>query len=55
MGRGLRSTSSLPLAVLGDQAGAVDADLSATLRSHRDNGVFTETVNFAYDLAHKSA
>jgi SAM-dependent methyltransferase len=49
----IRSTSFLPPAVLGDQADAFDADLAATLRPHSSNGVFTETVNYAYDLARK--
>lgn len=49
----IRSTSFLPPAVLGDQSAAFDADLAATLRPHSDNGVFIETVNFAYDLARK--
>jgi SAM-dependent methyltransferase len=51
----IRSTSFLPPAVLGDQSAAFDADLAANLRPHADGGVFTETVNFAYDLARKPA
>jgi SAM-dependent methyltransferase len=49
----IRSTSFLPAAVLGDQAAAFDADLTASLRPHSDNGSFTETVRFAYHLARK--
>jgi len=51
----IRSTSVLPPSVLGDQAAAFDADLAASLGPHGDNGVFAETVSFAYDLARKPA
>lgn len=51
----IRSTSFLPPAVLGDRAAAFDADLAAALRPYSDDGVFTETVSFAYDLARKPA
>ena len=47
----IRSTSFLPPAVLGDRAAAFDADLAATLNPHATDGVFTESVSFAYDLA----
>jgi ubiquinone/menaquinone biosynthesis C-methylase UbiE len=49
----IRSTSFLPPAVLGDQAAAFDADLAATLVPHSADGIFTETVSSAYDLARK--
>jgi hypothetical protein len=49
----IRSTSFLPAAVLGDQAAAFDADLAASLGHHSDDGAFTETVSFAYELARK--
>ncbi|HEX9032265.1 MAG TPA: class I SAM-dependent methyltransferase [Streptosporangiaceae bacterium] len=49
----VRSTSFLPAAVLGDQAAAFDADLAASLGHHSDDGAFTETVNFVYELARK--
>jgi SAM-dependent methyltransferase len=49
----IRSTSFLPAAVLGDQAAAFDADLAASLGHHSDDGAFTETVNFVYELARK--
>ena len=51
----IRSTSFLPPAVLDDQAAAFDADLAATLVQHGDSGAFTQTVDFAYDLARKPA
>jgi hypothetical protein len=49
----VRSTSFLPASVLGDQTVAFDADLAASLSHHSDNGVFTETVRFVYELARK--
>jgi SAM-dependent methyltransferase len=50
----IRSTSFLPDAVLGDQAAAFDADLAASLGHHSDDdGAFTETVSFVYELARK--
>ena len=49
----IRSTSFLPAAVLGDQAAAFDADLEASLGPHSDDGAFTETMSFAYELARK--
>ncbi|MEY9855702.1 SAM-dependent methyltransferase [Catenulispora sp. GAS73] len=49
----IRSTSFLPPAVLGDQAAAFDADLAATLHPLSADGLFTETVSSAYDLARK--
>ncbi len=49
----IRSTSFLPAAVLADRAAAFDADLAASLGSASDDGVFTETVSFAYELARK--
>jgi SAM-dependent methyltransferase len=51
----IRSTSFLPAAMLGDQAAAFDADLTARLGPHSDRGVFTEIVRFAYELARKPA
>ena len=51
----IRSTSFLPAAVLGEQAGAFDADLAERLRPYSVNGVYPETVSFAYDLARKPA
>jgi SAM-dependent methyltransferase len=49
----VRSTSFLPAAVLGDQAAAFDADLAASLGAQNEDGVFTETVSFACELARK--
>ena len=49
----IRSTSFLPAAVLGDQAAAFDADLATSLGHHSDDGAFTETVSFVYELARK--
>lgn len=49
----IRSTSFLPAAVLGDQAAAFDADLAASLGHHSDDGAFTETASFVYELARK--
>lgn len=49
----IRSTSFLPAAVLGDQGAAFDADLEAALGPFAEDGAFTETVSFAYDLARK--
>ena len=39
--------------MLGDQAAAFDADLAASLGHHSDDGAFTETVSFVYELARK--
>jgi SAM-dependent methyltransferase len=49
----IRSTSFLPAAVLGDQAGAFDADLAARVGPHGEAGTFTETASFFYELAQK--
>jgi len=49
----VRSTSFLPVSVLGDHAAAFDADLAASLGPHGEGGVFTETVSFSYDLARR--
>ena len=49
----IRSTSFLPAAVLGDQAGAFDAQLAVRLGPHSDASAFTETVSFFYELAQK--
>jgi SAM-dependent methyltransferase len=49
----IRSTSFLPAPVLADQGPAFDADLAASLHPHTDDGGFTETVSFIYDLARK--
>jgi SAM-dependent methyltransferase len=49
----IRSTSFLPATVLGNHATAFDADLVASLTPHSDDGAFTETVTFAYELARK--
>ena len=46
----IRSTSFLPDSVLGGQGAAFDADLAATLGPY-GGGTFTETVEFAYELA----
>jgi ubiquinone/menaquinone biosynthesis C-methylase UbiE len=51
----IRSTSMLPPSVLGDQAAAFDADLAASLGPHGDDGAFTDTVSFNYELARKPA
>jgi hypothetical protein len=51
----VRSTSSLPALVLGDQAAAFDADLAASLGPLADGGTFHQTVSFACELARKPA
>ena len=51
----IRSTSFLPPAVLGDQAAAFDADLAASLGPHSNDGTFTQTLTFIYELARKPA
>jgi SAM-dependent methyltransferase len=51
----IRSTSVLPDAVRGDQSAAFDADLAARLGPLSHDGVFTATVSFACELAHKPA
>jgi ubiquinone/menaquinone biosynthesis C-methylase UbiE len=51
----VRSTSFLPVAVLGDQAAAFDADLAASLSPYARDDAFPETVRFAYELARKPA
>jgi ubiquinone/menaquinone biosynthesis C-methylase UbiE len=51
----IRSTSVLPPPVLGDQAGAFDDDLAASLSPYSGDGTFTDTASFAYDLARKPA
>lgn len=48
-----RTARVLPAAVLGDQAGAFDADLAARLGPHSDASTFAETVSFCYELAQK--
>ena len=47
----VRSTSVLP--ALGDQAAAFEADLAASLGPFGDEGSFTQTVSFAYELGLK--
>ena len=49
----VRSASFLPAGVLGDHGAAFDADLAAALGPFADDGAFTESVSFAYDLARK--
>jgi SAM-dependent methyltransferase len=49
----VRSTSFLPAAVLGDQAAEFDADLAASVGRFGQDGVFSETVSFACDLARR--
>lgn len=53
----VRSTSLLPISVLGDQAAAFDADLANTLRPHADDGgdTFTAAVTYTYELVRKPA
>jgi SAM-dependent methyltransferase len=51
----IRSTSFLPASVLGGHGAAFDADLAAVLGPYGDGGTFTETVEFAYELAGKPA
>jgi len=51
----IRSTSFLPASVLGGHGAAFDADLAAALGPYGDGGTFTETVEFAYELAGKHA
>jgi SAM-dependent methyltransferase len=48
-----RSTSFLPPSVIGEQGAAFDADLAASLSPFANDGAFSETVSFAYDLARK--
>jgi hypothetical protein len=48
-----RSLSLLPAAVLTEHAAAFDADLFAVLGPYASDGVLTETVSFAYELACK--
>jgi len=49
----IRSTSFLPASVPGGQGAAFDADLAATLGPYGDGCTFTDTVEFAYELAGK--
>jgi SAM-dependent methyltransferase len=49
----VRSTSFLPVTVLGGQAAAFDADLAASLGPHSSGGAFPQTVSFVYELARK--
>jgi len=56
----VRSTSSLPDAVLGERGAAFDADLAAALGPLADGplpdgGAFPQTVSFAFELARKPA
>lgn len=51
----VRSTSFLPPSVLADRAPEFDADLMTELSPYAIDGHLTETVSFAYDLAHKPA
>ncbi len=47
------STSLLPRSVLGDRAGAFEADLQARLTALDPAGIFREYATFAYDLAYR--
>ncbi len=47
------STSLLPLAILGDRAGAFEAEMRERLAAVDDAGVFREDASFAYDLAYR--
>jgi SAM-dependent methyltransferase len=49
----VRSTSFLPASVLGDQAAEFDADLAASVGPYGQDGIFTEMVSFACDLARR--
>jgi SAM-dependent methyltransferase len=49
----IRSTSFLPTTVLGGQGAAFDAELAARLGPLSDDGVFTQIVSCACDLARK--
>ncbi|MFD8393715.1 hypothetical protein ACFV2N_32050 [Streptomyces sp. NPDC059680] len=51
----IRSTSFLPPPVLAEHAAEFDAGLTAELGSHAADGHVTETVAYAYRLAHKPA
>ncbi|QKZ15943.1 class I SAM-dependent methyltransferase [Streptomyces chartreusis] len=51
----VRSTSFLPPPVLADRAPEFDLDLMTELSPYVIDGHLTETVSFAYDLAHKAA
>lgn len=48
----IRSTSFLPASVLGARDVDFDEDLAATLGPYTVTGKLTETVRFAYELAH---
>lgn len=49
----IRSTSFLSPSVLVGQEAAFDADLAAALGPFAEDGAFTETASFAYDLARR--
>ena len=49
----VRSTSFLSTAVLGDRSAEFDADLAASVGQYRQDGVFSQTVSFACDLARR--
>ncbi|MER6734570.1 class I SAM-dependent methyltransferase [Streptomyces puniciscabiei] len=51
----IRSTSFLPPSVLADHADDFDAGLTAELGPFAADGHLTETVGYAYELAHKPA
>jgi SAM-dependent methyltransferase len=49
----IRSTSFLPQSVLESHGATFDAELEAALDPYSSNGLLTETVQFAYELARK--
>lgn len=49
----VRSTSFLSAAVLGDRSAEFDADLAASVGQYSQDGVFSQTVSFACDLARR--
>jgi SAM-dependent methyltransferase len=49
----IRSTSFLPQSVLQSHGATFDAELAAALGPYSSNGLLTETVQFAYELARK--
>jgi hypothetical protein len=55
LGGFVRSTSFLSARVLGDRSAEFDADLAASVGPYSQEGVFSQTVSFACDLARKPA
>jgi len=51
----VRSTSMLPHPVLGERGAAFDADLADALAPFAEDGSYSQTLNFAFELARKPA